>query len=129
MGDTQSSARVDAAHIVEDKREPLPRQIYLALRLKELSSDLQSLVTERQGLNAALKDRDAGSSTDIRKMRERRGYLAIRINVLRAEQQGLVNEKDALPPMPLSLGGGPNKKGKAAADARPATAHHRGPSN
>jgi hypothetical protein len=97
MGDTLSSTHLDVAHFTEDKREPLPRQIYLTLRLKELAADLQSLVNERQSLNATLKEHSTGSSKDVRKMRERRGYLAIRVNVLRAEQQGLVAEREALP--------------------------------
>jgi hypothetical protein len=105
MGETANSARINLAHHTEDKREPLPRQIYLGLRLKELAADLQSLVTERQSLNATLKDRGGESSKDVRKMRERRGYLAIRINVLRAEQQGLVAEKDGLPTLVKTDGG------------------------
>jgi hypothetical protein len=99
MGDTTGSTSAYIPQQVEDKREPLPRQTYLALRLKEMMVELQSLVAERQGLNAALKDRGGESSKDVRKMRERRGYLAIRINVLRAEQQSLVAEKEALPPL------------------------------
>jgi hypothetical protein len=99
MGDTMSSASARVAHLAEDKREPLPRHIYLALRLKELAADLQAMSTERQALNATLKDHLSKSSKEVRKMRERRGYLAIRLNVLRAEQQGLTLEKDALSPL------------------------------
>ncbi len=108
MGDTASSSSVYVPPETEDKREPLPRQTYLALRLKDLVAELQALVTERQALNATLKDRADESPKDVRKMRERRGYLAIRINVLRAEQQSLVAEKEALPPTakPDSIGGG-----------------------
>ena len=98
MGETASSSSVYVPPQTEDKREPLPRQVYLALRLKDLATELQALVMERQELNLTLKDHVGGSSIEVRKMRERRGYLAIRINVLRAEQQGLVAEKEAAPP-------------------------------
>ncbi len=100
--------------LTEDKRDPLPRPIYLALRLKELAVDLQSLVTERKKLNATLKDHGSESTKDVRKMRERRGYVAIRINILRAEQQGLVSEKDALPPIVKSTTSDAKKSLKAA---------------
>jgi hypothetical protein len=87
------------ATVTDDRRDPLPRRIYLSLRLKELVAELQALVTERQNLNTTIKDHASESSKDVHKMRERRGYLAIRINVLRAEQQGLAAEKEALPPI------------------------------
>jgi hypothetical protein len=106
MGDTAISSSVHVQPQTEDKREPLPRQVYLALRLKELVAELQSLVMERQKLNLTLKDHDGASSKDVRKMRERRGYLAIRINVLRAEQQGLIAEREEAPPTgKLDVGG------------------------
>jgi hypothetical protein len=105
MGDTASSTSVDAQQTIDEQREPLPRQIYLALRLKEIVAALRSMTAERQSLNAILKDRGGEASKDVRKMRERRGYLAIRINILRAEQQDLVTEKDALSPVMKSFAG------------------------
>jgi len=106
MGDSSSSVGAENAPKTNDKREPLPRLVYLSLRLKELAADLQAMVTERQKLNATLKDHAGDPSKDVRKMRERRGYLAIRINILRAEQQGLAAEKEGLAPLAVSLSGG-----------------------
>jgi hypothetical protein len=114
MGDTLSQTDGDGGPSTGGRREPLPRQVYLALRLKELATDLHALVSERQNLNVALKDHASASPTDVRKMRERRGYLAIRINVLRAEQQDLVLQKEALPSVAQSQVGVRKKKAKAA---------------
>ena len=120
MGDTSSSVGADSASNSNDKRAPLPRLIYLSLRLKELAADLHAMATERQNLNATLKEHANDPSKDVRKMRERRGYLAIRINVLRAEQQTLAAEKEALAPFAEPLkdrgrqGGERKKKSKAA---------------
>jgi hypothetical protein len=111
MGDTLSSASDEVAPVPVDKREPLPRPTYLALRLKELAAELQAMVTERQNLNTTLKDHASESSKEVRKMRERRGYLAIRITVLRAEQQSLVAEKESLPPVGKTPGGGGKQGG------------------
>ncbi len=109
MGDTASSTSAYTPRQSEEKREPLQRQIYLTLRLKELAAELKALVSERQGLNTTLKDRGGESSQDVRRMRERRGYVAIRINDLRAEQQGLVAEKEALPPSDAKADAGKRK--------------------
>jgi hypothetical protein len=94
MGDTSSFADDRGAPVIDHKREPLARPVYLALRLKELSAELQSMAAERRQLNATLKDPAKESSKDVRKLRERRGYLAIRIDLLRAEQQSLAIEKE-----------------------------------
>ena len=113
MGVPLRSANANVATLPDDKREPLPRQTYLSLRLKELVAELQAMVSERQSLNATLKDHTSESAKDVRKMRERRGYMAIRINILRAEQQSLATEKEALPPIAKPQGGA-RKKVKAA---------------
>lgn len=124
MGDTTRSADAAGSAGQDDKREPIPRPLYISLRLKELAAELQAMVTERQNLNTSLKEKateagKADGSKEVRKMRERRGYLAIRINVLRAEQQSLASEKEALPPVTTPQGAkkpaGAKKKAKPAA--------------
>ena len=114
MGDTMSSANVDMTTFSDAKRDPLPRQVYLSLRLKELAADLQAIVTERQNLNTTLKDRANETSQEVRNMRERRGYLAVRVSILRAEQIALSAEKESLPPVEKKASEG-KKKVKAVA--------------
>jgi hypothetical protein len=80
----------------ETKPEPIRREVYLTLRLRELSQTIHEHATERERLNAILKDRAAEKGAKVRALRNRRGYLTMRLAILRDEQRSLAAEKDAL---------------------------------
>jgi hypothetical protein len=75
------------------KAEPLPRSIYVVMRLEEISRRISELVTEREALTVKLKGRGKEDGTELKDLRQRRAYLVERLAVIRKEQLDLFQER------------------------------------
>jgi hypothetical protein len=112
------SLETEAKVAADPAREPIPRQIYVTMRLAEVGSEISEMVKEREKLTADLKaPAGEGDQKKERPMRQRRGYVALRLAILRKEQSELTAEKKALGGA-QQKGGGAKKKGKGLKTAK-----------
>jgi hypothetical protein len=74
-------------------RDPIPRRMYISMRLEEISMVVGEMVKERETLTAHLKAPPSKPGPEPKQLRLRRAYLAQRIHILRVEQATLKSEK------------------------------------
>jgi hypothetical protein len=77
-------------------REPIPRHVYVAMRLEEISANLGEMVKEREKLTSDLSAPPGAEGPNHRQLRLRRGYVALRIAIIRKEQAQLNAEMKTL---------------------------------
>jgi hypothetical protein len=92
-------------------REPVPRRVYISMRLEELAADIAGKAAERERLTSDLKDPSAKDGPGHRQLRQRRAYVAERLAILRQEQADLYAEKKAI----AAAGGAAGGDGKPPA--------------
>ena len=84
--------------VAERVREPVPRRVFIAMRLKEISDQVGMMAQEREGLTSELKSRSDNEGVAHKRLRQRRAYLAERLDMLRREQSELNTERKVLGP-------------------------------
>ena len=77
-------------------REPLPRRIFVQMRLEEIAARIGDMASEREQLTADLKSQPGEGGPVHKKLRQRRAYIAERLAIIRKEQAGLNAEKKAM---------------------------------
>ena len=90
---TAEGARKPAA---DPGREPIPRYVYLAMRLEEISTHVAEMAKEREKLTAELMASPSGPGARHKQLRQRRAYLAERLAIVREEQALLKTERKTL---------------------------------
>ena len=95
-----STAQIQEVGVAEIKpatadqgREPIPRHIYVSMRLEEISTVIGIMAKERENLTADLKAPPGNAGANLKELRQRRSYLAQRLAILRKEQADLKGER------------------------------------
>ena len=103
MNDTSKSAAANPGTsepehkpAADPVREPIPRRLYVAMRLEEISALVGAMAKEREQATADLKAPPAAEGPNHKQLRQRRAYLAQRLAIVRKEQADLSVEKKAL---------------------------------
>ena len=76
--------------------DPIPRRIYVPLRLEEIAATVAYLAKERADLTTELKAPRRAEGPNHKMLRERRAYIAQRLAILRKEQADLNIERKVL---------------------------------
>ena len=77
----------------EPVREPMPRNLYISMRLPEIAAEIAQKAQERERLTSILQDPSRKEEPGQRQLRRRRAYLAERLAILRKEQADLQGER------------------------------------
>jgi hypothetical protein len=77
-------------------REPIPRRLYVLMRLEEISTRVREMAEEREIITAELKRPLSAEARNNKQLRQRRLYLAERLSIVRSEQASLSLEKKAI---------------------------------
>jgi len=102
---SEPNSAVTAGHA----RAPVPRYIFVTMRLEEINVNISNLAQERERLTSYLQAPSSIDGPSHKQLRLRRAYVAERIDILRKEQADLNLEKRAMGPSG-SAGVGAEKK-------------------
>ena len=88
MNDTSKSAAANPGTsepehkpAADPVREPIPRRLYVAMRLEEISALVGAMAKEREQATADLKAPPAAEGPNHKQLRQRRAYLAQRLAI------------------------------------------------